>query len=326
MDKPKKKFSEIKSNLHPRNRHNRRYDFDALTADSPALKPFVEVNKYGDESINFFDPNAVLALNRALLKLHYQIVDWNIPKDYLCPPVPGRADYVHYVADLLVDEEFENEKLEIPKGKNIKCLDIGVGANCIYPILGIKEYGWSFVGTDIDEVALKSIDELMDKNVFLKEHLDTRMQKNPDHIFYGIVKKEERFELMICNPPFHASAEEAKAASLKKVRNLKGKKVKAAVSNFGGQNKELWTKGGELEFVKKMVKQSEDFGRSFLWFTSLISKKNHVGHIIKALKETTTKEAKVIPMGQGNKTSRIVAWTYHTEKEREAWTQRWTKE
>lgn len=138
----KKKHPQLKSRLHPLNKHRTRYDFKQLIGSFPALAPFVKLNKYQDESIDFSDAKAVKMLNSALLKQFYDIEFWDIPNGYLCPPIPGRADYIHHVAELL--GSFKNEK--IPKGASIKCLDVGVGANCVYPIIGNKEYGWSFIG------------------------------------------------------------------------------------------------------------------------------------------------------------------------------------
>lgn len=128
-------MADEKTILHPRNKHRSNYDFAALTKSLPALKPYVAINKYGNESIDFSDPAAVKALNKALLSHFYNIANWDIPEGYLCPPIPGRADYIHYLADLLEEEE------PLLKGKNIKVLDIGIGANCVYPIIGHQEYG-----------------------------------------------------------------------------------------------------------------------------------------------------------------------------------------
>ncbi len=144
-----KKKSKEKPKLHPRNRHQGRYDFDQLTAACPALIPLVKKNPRGEDSIDFSDAASVKMLNRALLMHHYQVVKWDIPPNYLCPPIPGRADYIHHIADLLAS----SNDGEIPKGSAVRCLDIGVGANCIYPLIGEREYGWSFIGTEIDPKA-----------------------------------------------------------------------------------------------------------------------------------------------------------------------------
>jgi 23S rRNA (adenine1618-N6)-methyltransferase len=90
-----KPSSREKASLHPRNRHQGRYDFPALIKTTPELA-FVITNPYGKESIDFASPDAVRVFNRALLKAFYGIQHWDIPADYLCPPVPGRADYVHF--------------------------------------------------------------------------------------------------------------------------------------------------------------------------------------------------------------------------------------
>ena len=87
--------------FHPRNKHQSSYDFPALIAALPELKEYVRPNKYGNQSIDFFDPKAVKSLNKALLIHQYGLIDWDIPEGQLCPPVPGRADYLHFAADLL---------------------------------------------------------------------------------------------------------------------------------------------------------------------------------------------------------------------------------
>lgn len=298
----KKVHPEEKTNLHPRNKHRERYDFKTLIASCPELKPFVKLNEYNDESIDFSDPEGVKMLNRSLLKHFYKLDNWDIPKNYLCPPIPGRADYIHYIADLLA----ENNDGKIPEGEKVKCLDIGVGANCIYPIIGIKEYGWSFIGTDIDREALKNTREIINQNSGLKENIKLRLQSNPDNIFYGIIKKGEKYDVSICNPPFHASAKEAQSASLQKSTNLNTKRV----LNFGGQSNELWYAGGEVRFLRNMIFQSKKYATSCRWFTSLVSRKDNLESIYDTLKKVEATEVKTIPMGQGNKISRIVAWTF----------------
>jgi len=136
--------------MHPRNLHQGRYDFTLLCKALPALTEFVFKNQYGNLTIDFSQNRAVVALNQALLKQYYHVDFWQLPEGYLCPPIPGRADYIHGLADLLASQGGD-----IPTGKKIKVLDIGVGANCIYPIIGSQSYGWSFVGCDIDPISIK---------------------------------------------------------------------------------------------------------------------------------------------------------------------------
>ena len=125
-------MSTQKPGLHPRNRHHSRYDLDALRQACPALSDFIILNPAGEQTVNFADPQAVKTLNKALLAHFYGVKEWDIPDGFLCPPVPGRADYIHHLGDLLSDESGN-----VVKGASI--LDIGVGANCIYPLIGAHE-------------------------------------------------------------------------------------------------------------------------------------------------------------------------------------------
>lgn len=323
MKDKKKEHPKEKFKLHPRNAHRERYDFKKLIVTSPDLEQYVKTNIHGDESIDFFDPNAVRMLNTALLKHFYNIKHWNIPPDYLCPPIPGRADYIHHMADLLGSSNFG----EIPRGDMVNCLDVGVGANCVYPIIGTTEYAWSFVGTDIDPVAIESAKQIIKLNPSLKGRIELRLQDNPKDIFYGIFKHEERFDLTISNPPFYASAEEAEKESVRKLTNLKNKRPDKTVLNFGGKNNELWCEGGGTRFIREMIRESKRFSTSCFWFSTLVSKQSHLKTAYELLKTSKASMVKTIPMGQGNKSSRILAWTFLTHKERKAWQeQRWKEE
>jgi 23S rRNA (adenine1618-N6)-methyltransferase len=275
----------------------------------------VKLNIHNDESIDFANPEAVKLLNKALLKHYYGIQNWDIPVDYLCPPIPGRADYIHHIADLLCVNNYG----KIPTGPQIKCLDIGVGANCVYPIIGNKEYGWSFIGADIDSVSIDSVNTIIENNSFLKDFIDPRLQMNPKDIFTGILKEEEIIDLSICNPPFHSSKAEAEDGTLRKLSNLNQKVVKKINLNFGGQNGELWCEGGEERFVRNMVRQSRQYRNSCFWFSTLISKQANLSSIYEALEKAEAFDVKTLPMGQGNKTSRIVAWTFLDKEQQKEW-------
>ncbi len=297
-----------KLSLHPRNKHRARYDFDALTQANSALLPYVKNNEYGDASIDFANPQAVKALNQALLKQFYDVLIWDIPKQYLCPPIPGRADYVHYVADLLAESQSS-------QGSAVRVLDVGVGANMVYPLIGTREYGWQFVGADIDAAALKNAQNIVSANA-LDAFIELRLQPSAKHIFSGVIQQGEKFALTMCNPPFHASLAEAQAGSARKWRGL-GKAPsreklgeKAAVLNFGGQSNELYCEGGEEAFVILMINESKQFAKQCEWFTTLVSKAATLPSIYRALKSVQAGEVRTIAMAQGQKQSRIVAWRF----------------
>ncbi len=305
-----------KTNLHPRNLHRERYDFAQLIKTSPELATYVSVNVYGNESIDFADPAAVKALNRALLKQYYQIKEWDIPDQYLCPPIPGRADYLHYLADLLAESNGGN----IPRGEAVRVFDIGVGANCIYPLIGHAAYGWHFVGTDIDEVALGNAQHIVAAND-LNDAIELRLQPSSIDIFSGVTYADEYFAITLSNPPFHASLAEARKCAQRKWQNL-GKehnKHKKPVLNFGGQSMELCCEGGEEAFVTRMIEESASGGEHCLWFTTLISKSTSLPQAYSALKQAGASDSRTIEMAQGQKKSRLLAWTFMDKQQRREW-------
>ena len=296
-----------KTMLHPRNQHREGYDFARLVAQSPELAAFAITNPLGQTTIDFQNVLAVRMLNRALLKTYYNINFWDIPPNYLCPPIPGRVDYIHYLADLLA----QSNNQEIPRGRNVKVLDIGTGASLVYPLIGQSEYGWHFTGVDIDPIAIKSSQQICQFN---KLKITLRHQNNRENIFKGVIEPRDAFHVTMCNPPFHSSIEQADKGTQRKWANLgKGHSQKL---NFGGQNAELWCPGGEIKFIASMVEQSMEFAEQCLWFTSLVSKKDNLQPLSRILEKAKVANFKVIEMAQGQKTSRFVAWTYVKENQR----------
>ncbi len=287
-----------KGALHPRNRHQGSYDLDALIECHEPLRRFVAPNKYGTRSINFFDAEAVRTLNTALLKHHYNIEWWEIPTSALTPPIPGRADYIHYLADL------------VGTSGACHCLDIGTGASCIYPLIGCSEYGWSFVASDIEPRSLECASQIVERNALLRGKISLRLQADRNKIFEGVVTAEDRFDIALCNPPFHASEAEAIRGTERKLRGLGASKKQPRTLNFAGQSNELWCKGGERAFVGRMIAESRLFAEQCRWFTSLISSEDNLPPLVREIRAVGATEHRIIEMSQGNKRSRILAWRY----------------
>lgn len=295
------------STLHPRNQHRNGYDFSRLVEQSPGLEAYTFAGLAGQITIDFEDEQAVRALNQALLKTHYKINFWDIPANYLCPPVPGRVDYIHYLADLLATDNNN----EIPRGRNVKVLDIGTGANLVYPLIGQSEYGWHFTGVDIDPTAIKVAQQI---SQFNKLKINLKLQDKPENIFRGVIAPRDAFHLTMCNPPFHASAQEASKGTQRKWKNLgKGQSEKR---NFGGQRSELWCPGGEVRFITSMIEQSVEFADQCLWFSSLVSKKGSLKPLYNILEKAQVADVKTVDMAQGKKVSRFVAWSFMKESAR----------
>lgn len=310
---------EKRLRLHKRNLHQGRYDLEVLANHSQDLKPYITKNLKGESTIVFSDAKAVLALNKALLTYYYDLSDWFIPEGYLCPPIPGRTDYIHHLADLLAASNFGRR----PKAR---VLDIGTGANLIYPITGTFLYGWNFVASEIDHEATKNGAAIISKNSRLFNKIELRSQNQPNQILEGIIKNGEHFDLTMCNPPFYQSVEEAGEENRRKNRNLHSKNNEKPTLNFGGQSNELWCPGGEKRFLSTLVNESKKYEKQCFWFTSLVAKSTHLKALKSSLDYHKAHEVKVIDMKQGQKASRILAWSFLNKEEQNNWRQKhWPK-
>lgn len=304
-----------KIQLHPRNAHRQPYDFNQLIQTNLKLAAFVHQNKFGKQTIDFSNPKAVLELNAALLEHFYGVKNWSIPEHFLCPPVPGRADYIHHIADLLALSTHG----EIPIGGSVVGLDIGVGANCIYPLLGSSVYNWNFVAIDILEASLQNCSSILRNNPQISQKISLQQQLQPRFIFKNIITANDRFAFTMCNPPFHNSAEAAAKGSSRKVSNLTSSKVTSASLNFGGQQQELWCDGGERTFITNMMYESVHYANQCLWFTSLVSKQANLPALYNIASQIKASQVKTIEMSQGQKNSRILAWTFQTDEQQTNW-------
>ena len=303
--------------LHPNSLHHDRYPLAELVKLSSSLERFVAINKYGDLSVDFSNSEAVMALNTALMVYFYKVRDWSVPTGSLCPPVPGRADYIHYLAEILT-EDFDSAV------NGLRGIDIGTGTGCIYPILGQRIHNWKFVATDISSKAIDSCNQILAKNHGLfKDTIECRLQPDATSYFKGMIKSGEKFDFSMCNPPFHASLAEAKRTNQRKVRNLNINKYNKGhtdkipstrssniKSNFGGEKAELWCPGGELEFTSSMIKESREFKAQCKWFTTLVSRSEHLEVFERELNNISAKRVRITRMSQGQKVSHLLAWTF----------------
>jgi len=167
--------------------------------------------------------------------------------------------------------------------------------------------------------------------------LSVRKQPNKAKIFEGIIQPNEHFTFTMCNPPFHKSAEAAALGSERKAIGLKGNKQKRSGKkprvdiqantnahtsakakpdisnvklNFAGTGNELWCEGGELAFIQRMIIESVAYKEQVDWFTCLVSKSDHLKPIETSINYYGAKKFLKVDMGQGQKQSRFVAWTF----------------
>ena len=295
-----KMHSNRKHSPNP-NRFKSSYDFDALVKSNPELNKYVITNKNQDKTIAFSNPLAVYNLNKALLLNNFPLTSWDIPKKYLIPGVPGRAAYIYACAHFLA----RNNNGKVPSGKEYNVLDIGTGANMVYPIVGICEYGWNFVGADIEQDAIDIAKSIAKSNRCIEPNITFRLQDTHSRIFDQVVNRNDQFMLSICNPPFHSSAAEARKSSSRKQKNLK---YNIKESNFRGSSYELWCKGGEYEFISNMIRESVKYKSQIKWFSTLISKQDNISALVKKVEKFSPKTLEILNLETGNKRSRILIW------------------
>ena len=269
------------------------YDFEALVEKVPALKSKLIKNQSGNPTIDFADNPSVILLNQAILFHYFNIKNWSVSQENLCPPIPGRVHYIYNLADLI-----DNDSASI--------LDIGCGANVIYPLLGTALYNWKFCGSDIDESSLKAAQTIINSNK-LEKRIELRKQENPTTILEGIIREGEFYDAIICNPPFYSTNEIAEESNKQKNKNLHGHN---RGRNFGGKTHEITFPGGEFQFINNMIYESRNYTSQVKWFTCLVNKSSSLKNLEKILAKSTAKEYKVLDMAQGQKKSRILAWRY----------------
>lgn len=290
--------------MHPRNRYQGPHDFRKLAAVIPELEEYFLQTPDGRLSLDFGHPRAVRLLNAALLKRDYGLQHWDIPVGSLCPGVPGRLDYLHLLAELL-----EGEGPQVQSSGNrpgITGLDLGVGASCIYPILGLREYGWKFVGSEVDEQSIKVARAIIKFNPGLAKSITLRRQPDRNKIFENIIRAGDFFDFSMCNPPFYENAESALAAARRKWKKLG--KPDNPTFNFGGQATELWTPGGEPAFLRQMIRESTAYAPQVRWFTTLVSQAGYLKIAQGELDRAKARDVRILPMEQGGKKRRVLAW------------------
>ena len=309
-------LTAVSTALHARNRHLLGYDMARLVSSHAALAPFLRSRPDGKQTVDFSDPAAVSTLNTALLVSDYSY-DFSLPPGHLTPAVPGRADYIHLLADLLA----EDGTGEVPTGRSVVGMDVGVGASGVYPLVGHADYGWSFLGTDVSRASLESCERLARRNAV---PLELRRQAEPRAVLRGVLQPTDRLAFTMCNPPFYASAEEARAATARKWRGLgKGARLgkgkgEEAWRSFAGQPHELYCDGGERAFVRRLIRESAapERRKAALWFTSLVSAARAMPALRAELRDARPAATRELALSTSNKGMRVLAWTFQGDAER----------
>uniref|UniRef100_A0A804P4P6 U6 small nuclear RNA (adenine-(43)-N(6))-methyltransferase n=1 Tax=Zea mays TaxID=4577 RepID=A0A804P4P6_MAIZE len=235
----------------------------------------------------------------------------------LCPTVPNRSNYIHWIEDLLSSDLIPPIS---SSSERVKGFDIGTGANCIYPLLGASLLGWTFVGSDVTNVALEWAKKNVESNPHLAELIEIRnanaapsesetvvreaasekiLEPAEDvampkpHILVGVVKESESFDFCMCNPPFFESTEEA---------GLNPK------TSCGGTAEEMVCPGGELAFITQIIEDSVSLKNSF--------RKANLKLLISKVREAGASVVKTTEFVQGHTARWGLAWSFIAPKPR----------
>ncbi|CAG7960005.1 unnamed protein product [Penicillium salamii] len=254
-----------------------------------------------NKQLDFTDPAAVRQLTTTLLQQDFQL-KVKIPEDRLCPPVPNRLNYIIWIQDL-IDSTTEGSNEGYDREREVVGLDIGTGCIGIYPLLGCTTRpGWKFVATDIDPGNIHTARE----NVALNE-LESRIriiESDPDGPLFPLEKLgREGLDFTMCNPPFYTSRDEL-------VESAKQKK-RPPFSACTGAEVEMVTRGGEIDFVRKMIDESLHLRCRIQWYTSMLGKMSSVSVLVEELIKHENHNYAVTEFDQGAKTKRwAVAWSW----------------
>ncbi|GBB93819.1 hypothetical protein RclHR1_22370002 [Rhizophagus clarus] len=291
--------------MHPRNRYkDKSPDFSVLAFKYPSFYPFVHYSKEGKPFIDYKNPEAVRELTYCLLREDFNLF-LDIPLDTLCPPVPSRLNYIHWIEDLVSSTESHEESGQ----HTVYGIDIGTGASCIYPLLGCTlNKNWVFLATDIDEKAVKYAKDNVQRN-----SLDDRITVHYNKMGKKILLDENmikdttlKFSFCMCNPPFYENQEEYE----KGVEN----KLTTPHSVCTGSSNEMFTPGGEFQFIKDILEESLFLRTKIRWYTSKIGRLETVNKMVCELKKVGIDNYVITEFCQGFTRRWGIGWSFGTQR------------
>ncbi|KAI8093706.1 S-adenosyl-L-methionine dependent methyltransferase [Halteromyces radiatus] len=283
--------------MHPRNIYkDNPPDFTALAQQYESFRPFVlgGTRPY----IDFKNPEAVRELTCCLLKHDFDL-DVHFPLNRLCPPIPNRLNYLLWIEDLLEESSISDNK------KNVMGIDIGVGASCIYPLLGCQMHPhWRFLGTELDAESFDYAKKNVDRNG-LQDRISLVLNKDENKIFL-LDPSIDSYDFCMCNPPFYASQEELQ-------QGLENKELEPSAI-CTGTTSEMITEDGEYGFIKRMILESKRYKYRIQWYTSMMGLKRTIRPITQLLKQQGITNYVVTEFCQGRTKRWGIAWSFSSTR------------
>lgn len=256
--------------------------------------------------------------------------------------MPNRSNYIHWIEDLLSSEI-------IPKinnnADNIRGFDIGTGANCIYPLLGASLLGWSFVGTDMMDVALEWAERNIKTNPQISELIEIRKVNTYMDAVLGEDSSKEDLQCYgsKTNPSNSIGSESAPVPSSRRddaveENSYSGPPILFGVvrdgetfdfcmcnppffesmeeaglnpkTSCGGTPQEMVCPGGEKAFITRIIEDSVRLKQSFRWYTSMVGRKSNLKSLIAKLREVGVTIVKTTEFVQGQTCRWGIAWSF----------------
>ena len=293
----KSKAKKNNDKMHERNRYRERPpNFAKLAASRPALRAHL-VGGGRRPTLNWKAPGASIELTKALLEEDFGL-RWSMPEDRLCPTIPQKLNYLHWIEDLLAlggtqQSAFERG-VDTESRDWVRGVDIGTGASCIYPLLGAAMHpNWTFDALELDPRSLACARDNVHANADLLlsstngppgdgiEHsaAGTRVVAHQAAAGYdgrdeggvlvgpwmdGLPARE--WDFCMCNPPFFSSMDEAASKPSTACR---------------GQEVEMVCPGGEVAFVGRIIYDSLQLRERFRWYHTPLILENSEGNRFK---------------------------------------------
>lgn len=311
MKKPKQHNARNalhETTMHPKNRY--RYEkpnFQLLAEIYPSLSRYVVQKERvaNDDALifDFKDWDACRELVKVQFKHDFGIT-WTVSKPYLIPPIANRLNYICFIHDLLL---LWSPEPRTRASYEWKILDVGCGANLVYPLLGAAYFGWSFVGCDISSDALRLAVGNRDANTSIAPLIMLRKVEKQScqgaHDTGGgrgiigscVLPEDGVFDACMCNPPFFSDVNEM------------GQNPQ---TDYGGTLMEMIYPGGEEKFVTEMIQDSLGHKASVAWFSTMVGKKRTFKVAKKLLYSLGNNVIRTSELVQGVTHRWVISWSF----------------
>jgi 23S rRNA A1618 N6-methylase RlmF len=303
MSKHHNSSAHFNARMHPRNPYSSPINIALLARQFPDLCDHViSRSSNGHVVYDWHAPGATYAVTRALLKRDFDL-EWQQPLQHLCPPVPGRMNYLLWVQDLALQDG-------AAAAADVCVADIGTGASAIFPLMGARRFGWSFVALDSNEDALSHARANVERNGL--QQLIAVQHVAGDSSIIDAINAHPNITHTMCNPPFFSASSSSAWRQRAPAARAGGR---GAMSACAAVEPELFTQGGEVAFMRKIIEESaaSPCSRRVKWFTCMVGIKADLAALKSACYSAGATQLRCTTFYQGQTLRWGLAWTFLPE-------------